>query len=359
MFNASTISAMTSMSIAPSPTVWSKWVGWSLDPPSDYFGDEPPASSPVRAPARALFTPLRRGNQPTPPTILRTAPRSVPRTRPVSERRAFAELVQCVQASARKKIASSKPPDSTSTVSSTSSPWRKEQPPTPTPMSREVSALHRRPLSRQSSRASEEPQPPRSWRKDDTLLARLAAVSEETHTVGHTRTRSYELKFNAIEKDDTFLLKLAELERQKSVSRSSIPSFIASSTRSKESAPAEALRRLQSDLSAEVGTGQKEDCAEDCARGQSTPRPLRDHTQVDAKLARMVGMGDDGEELPVVRESGKLKPLQPSLRASQPSDAPRQKYGGHKSMEAWHASLDRNIGSLERRLADMTARLAV
>ncbi|KAK4688667.1 hypothetical protein P7C73_g1440, partial [Tremellales sp. Uapishka_1] len=143
---------------------WERWVGWSWDPPPDFFGHETPsplapqpplAALPHRARSvplpRDLMTPLRPSHlASTTPGIFRsgsiprTAPRTVARTRPVSERQGFRELLVCVQQSARKKAA--KNGDSISSLGSNgevallNGRWGdvKEVPPTPTPRSRDV-----------------------------------------------------------------------------------------------------------------------------------------------------------------------------------------------------------------------------
>ncbi len=168
-----TMSTSMSMSMAVPESTWSRWVGWSWAPHGEFFGpDKPvitlsPASRATRQssapPATHMFTPIRGGLHATPPTAPRSAPRTLPRTRDVAERQAFAQLLRCVEASAKKKLASTRPvPGSASTVSSITSPtmWRK-QPPTPTPMSRETTTLNATftskagvPVPRQLSRTS-------------------------------------------------------------------------------------------------------------------------------------------------------------------------------------------------------------
>ncbi|EJT47327.1 cAMP-dependent protein kinase [Trichosporon asahii var. asahii CBS 2479] len=186
-----------SMSVAAPPAVWERWVGWSWDPPADFFGEGPPVlmspttQLPIRqhsAPPASLFTPLKGGLHATPGTAPRTAPRSCPRTRPVSERQAYAQLVQCVQASARKKIASSTIkviPSSVETASSQASvPWGKEQPPTPTPMSRDTTTGRRSRTpslmshSSLTSRSRHSRTASRSSRTDETFLSRLTETTE-------------------------------------------------------------------------------------------------------------------------------------------------------------------------------------
>lgn len=97
---------------------WHRWVGWSWDPPAYFFEGEPPSFPPPPQvsskpspfdPKAPYTTPIRptqginlssqRNN-----SVPRTAPRSINRTRPVSERQAFKELIRCVQMSARKKV---------------------------------------------------------------------------------------------------------------------------------------------------------------------------------------------------------------------------------------------------------------
>jgi hypothetical protein len=130
--NSTASSPATPRTIEP----WQRWVGWSWDPPSHFFGDgfESPLVSPVastfdrvvRTPVSLPYTtPLRPSHLshfPHRTSAPRTAPRTVPRTRPVSERQAFAELVKCVHQSAKKKIAS-RSPAGTSVESADSVPW--------------------------------------------------------------------------------------------------------------------------------------------------------------------------------------------------------------------------------------------
>ncbi|KAL7425116.1 hypothetical protein Q5752_000804 [Cryptotrichosporon argae] len=104
--SASTLSTMRSSVRSDPAGIPARWVGWTVLPLPDFFGAAPPPSpvtSTALAPdaASSPFTPARPHAQfPAP----RTAPRTVNRARPMTESRAFAELVACVRASARKKI---------------------------------------------------------------------------------------------------------------------------------------------------------------------------------------------------------------------------------------------------------------
>lgn len=247
-FTTTMSSSLSMAAVAVPPSTWARWVGWSWEPPSDFFGTEPPKPAvspnmtikplPLRQQsAPPLLTPMRAGSYASPQTVPRTAPRSVPRTRPVSERQAFAELVKCVQASARKKLQSAiKMPGSASTVSSlasTAPTWRKEQPPTPTPMSRDVtvSLLASRVPSKGNS-SEEGGRPPRSLSRTSSLqtlredppprpLSRNSARSRDDIP---TRPRSQTSTRSSKDETSSFLSRLVAVENMpqaRSVSRSS------------------------------------------------------------------------------------------------------------------------------------------
>jgi len=90
-----------------------RWVGWSWTPPRDAFGSDTPVVRPGQMPPRSrslLVTPARHSPLTTGAAGLRhdhsamhAIPRSIPRTRPISDRRAFQELLCCVNMSARKR----------------------------------------------------------------------------------------------------------------------------------------------------------------------------------------------------------------------------------------------------------------
>lgn len=238
-----TMSTSMSVSMAVPESAWSRWVGWSWSPPGDHFGEAPitTLSPPSRAlgprqtsapPATHMFTPMRGGISPSVP---RTAPRSVPRTRPATERQTFAELLLCVEASAKKKLAASRPPGSASTASSMASPHRwpgREQPPTPTPMSRESTTLSAtmiqkagtavpRPLSRTSSR-TDLPSRPGS-RAGHSRQGSTASRGSQENSMGSLSFRAPSRSGSLRSRDDTFLAKLAsaavEAEKARPVSR--------------------------------------------------------------------------------------------------------------------------------------------
>ncbi|KAL1411124.1 hypothetical protein Q8F55_002074 [Vanrija albida] len=359
-FNSSpgltTMNHSVSVAVPSAPVAWARWVGWSWDPPTDFFGTEPPltVSPPTKqaflAPAVAtnmMHTPRRGGvHAGTPPTVPRTAPRSVPRTRPVSERQAFAELVKCVQASARKKLASSaiKMPGSASSVnSSTMSPpiWRKEQPPTPTPMSRDVTALTAtmrtfRPLSRTSSRGSDGSQLPSSRSgslrlRDEAVLNKLAAAEQDESTVvrPRTTTRSGLSRLG----DDTMLAKLLAADRDKGESRvlPARPRSRASSVRSQSSR--ESLRPLT---------------------------PLSEMPPLGERPVNTVSSGTESSrsrDTPDKVMPAKKTPSPPADKYVPPRDP--GVVGGDRiaSLGQWHHSLEDGLSNLERRLASLRARL--
>lgn len=284
-----------SMSVAAPPAVWERWVGWSWDPPADFFGEGPPVlmspttQLPIRqhsAPPASLFTPLKGGLHATPGTAPRTAPRSCPRTRPVSERQAYAQLVQCVQASARKKLASSNikvVPSSVETVSSHgSAPWgKKEQPPTPTPMSRDMT------LGRRSRTPS------------------LMSHSSLTSRSRHSRTTS-----RSSRTDDTFLSKLTETAEydQENLPSRPISRMSAASTESEQSVKS----------------------------AKKAPAPLMK---------------------PPMREP--LSPLAPRAMQPTTLFVPPTDPGGAdrlSSLHTWHRSLEQSLANLEERLAYMQSR---
>lgn len=320
------LSMSMSMSVAAPPAVWERWVGWSWSPPADFFGEGPPVlmspttQLPIRqhsAPPAGLFTPLRGGfaSSATPGTVPRTAPRSCPRTRPVSERRAYAQLVQCVQASARKKLASSAGvhaglgagsgmatgpvPGSAETVSSQASGWGKEHPPTPTPMSRESSSLAslaRR--SRTPSLMGQHSRTPSLGSMQSGLTARSTS-----RTASRASTRS--------SRDDTFLSRLTE--------------------------------RAESDEEKVHAFGISPSSGDPPVSSTPVPSPAgKPVAGLPKRLAR--------------REP--LSPLAPRARSNILPFVPPTHPGGKglDTLETWHCALKNSLGNLEARLEDMQAR---
>ncbi|EIW71511.1 hypothetical protein TREMEDRAFT_60436 [Tremella mesenterica DSM 1558] len=116
-FFHSTTSAFSSLTISNSmtrpandPKPWERWVGWTWHPPPRLLDNPPKYNIPISnwtfvSPFSAHVTPIR-GNTSTP---LRTpTPGSVIRTRPISERQAFSQLMKCVQSSAKKRVRQSR-----------------------------------------------------------------------------------------------------------------------------------------------------------------------------------------------------------------------------------------------------------
>ncbi|TXT13689.1 hypothetical protein VHUM_01056 [Vanrija humicola] len=362
------MSHSVSVAVDSAPAAWARWVGWSWDPPTDFFGSEaPPSVSPptkltLLAPAPAtnmMHTPLRGVvNGGTPPTVPRTAPRSVPRTRAVSERQAFAELVKCVQASARKKLASSavKIPGSASSVNSSSmSPpiWRKEQPPTPTPMSRDVTALTAtmrtfRPLSRTSSCGSDGSQLPSSRGgslrlRDEAVLAKLGSAEQDESTVVRTRAPRGSSRLG----DDTMLAKLLAADREQAENRSQPlppppprPRSRASSVRSQSSR--ESLRPLT-------------------PLSEMPPLGERPVNTISSGTASSRSRDTPGKPAPAAKKPPAPPPVDKPAPPADKYVAPRDPgVGGGDRIAAlgqWHRSLEDGLSNLERRLASLRARL--
>ena len=121
-----------------------RWLGWSWTPPADAFGQQPPSafSSPNLLTLPTSFvTPARHSRaiatsrDLSPPYSM---PKSVARTRPLSQRRAFAELKRCVYLSARKRAAAyGRLPSPLLRLPDR--PNGLDAPPTPTPRSRDAS----------------------------------------------------------------------------------------------------------------------------------------------------------------------------------------------------------------------------
>lgn len=103
-------------SVRTDPNDGLRWLGWTWSPlGNDFESQTPPLSSDKTSPALerdGLFvTPARQvcskiadDMQTLRPSDRRTTPRIMHRTRPVSDRHAYQELVQCVHMSARKRI---------------------------------------------------------------------------------------------------------------------------------------------------------------------------------------------------------------------------------------------------------------
>lgn len=351
-----TMSTSASMSIVVPESAWSRWVGWSWSPPAERLGPEHPiitVSPADRAlprqtsapPATHMFTPLRNGLHATPPTVPRTAPRSVPRTRPVAERQAFAELLRCVEASAKKKLASTRPvPGSTSTVSSVTSPtvWRKEQPPTPTPMSRESTTLSAtfvskagiavpRPLSRTSSR-TDLPSRPSSRTSGHSRQGSTASRGSQENSLGPpSRSGSWRLR------DDTFLAKLAAVEAEKPSAMRSPPSreetiFSNSGERQATLSPPEARGAAPARWTlSSIQEGQRPPTPRD-----SAPEPHRRKPQESVPKYGALG-AISPNELPRAPRSVKTDYV-PPRNPGNVGD------GSHlERLEVWHKSLERGL----------------
>lgn len=110
-----------------------RWCGWTWIPPAHAFAQP---SSPIIStrPMRPLprsgvpVTPARTSSSAMP----MTTPKSTVRSRPISDKRAMAELVKCVQYSARKRASSVKPRFPSTLESAPKEVW------TPTPKARPV-----------------------------------------------------------------------------------------------------------------------------------------------------------------------------------------------------------------------------
>jgi hypothetical protein len=125
----------------PLEPVPDRWCGWTYIPPPSTFAPSP--SSPVLAKSFSdrPMRPLPRHVQNPPVTPARstasmplplpmTTPRSTVRKRPVSDQRAMAQLVKCVQYSARKRASSVKPRPSSGRVGKDAwTPTPKPRPP--------------------------------------------------------------------------------------------------------------------------------------------------------------------------------------------------------------------------------------
>ncbi|WWC92807.1 uncharacterized protein L201_007766 [Kwoniella dendrophila CBS 6074] len=128
----------------------SRWIGWTWEPPPSILGPQhstvtPSSLRPIPVHSTDTFaTPIR--SQPksnVASTVKRTVPGSQTRSRPISERQAFAELVQCVQKSAKKQLSGRRVAPS-GRLRSTPNPV----PPTPTPLSRDISKINDQQLNR-------------------------------------------------------------------------------------------------------------------------------------------------------------------------------------------------------------------
>ena len=148
---------------------WHEWVGWTWHPPTSVFENPPDFDIPIVATSRRETplhaTPIRTGRA----TLYSTpVPGSAARTRPISERRAFEEMLECVQSSAKKRASQRRPTVGRSLLSS----QNRGVMPTPTPATRV-----QRPLSRQSTMLLESPALPSRPLSDVTNLSDL----EEWH----------------------------------------------------------------------------------------------------------------------------------------------------------------------------------
>ncbi|WVF68262.1 hypothetical protein IAT40_003027 [Kwoniella sp. CBS 6097] len=153
-----------------------RWVGWSWQCSPDFLDSDRSTENTNPQVRRAeadlsptsYTTPLRRDGyrevdtyQPPPfSTIRRAIPGSHARQRAISESRALQELIECVQRSAKKQIASSRKGSSTRSNGQCQYPRERSYvPPTPTPLYREASSLleqrsSTRALDRTASRQS-------------------------------------------------------------------------------------------------------------------------------------------------------------------------------------------------------------
>jgi len=107
-----------------------RWCGWTWIPPPHAFAQRssPIASRPMRPLPRSVIpvTPAKTNTIVMP----MTTPKSTLRSRPISDKRAMAELVKCVQYSARKRASSVKPRFPSGLESAAKEAW------TPTPKPR-------------------------------------------------------------------------------------------------------------------------------------------------------------------------------------------------------------------------------
>ncbi|BEI79511.1 hypothetical protein CcaverHIS002_0100400 [Cutaneotrichosporon cavernicola] len=379
-FNSSpgltTMSNSMSMSMVVPESTWSRWVGWSWAPHAEYFGPEKPfitispasrVSGPRQSsapPATHMFTPIRSGLYDTPPTAPRSAPRSLPRTRDVAERQAFAQLLRCVEASAKKKLASTRHiPGSASTVSSITSPtlWRKQQPPTPTPMSRETTTLNATftskagvPVPRQLSRTSSRtdlPSRPSSRASGHSRQGSGATRTSLDGSLPSSRSGSWRLR------DSAFLAKLtAAAEADKPLFSLSIRENI---SRPGERHRSSSLSQLGENaghqkppsLATEPGTGAPREpllsIQENRKPALKTPQPPP--RPVQQPKYKYGVLGADPNKLP--RAATAVDVYIPPCDPGRVGDGSRL-----AALEAWHKSLVNGVDNLERRLAEMTAR---
>jgi hypothetical protein len=88
-----------------------RWCGWTWIPPPHAFA-QPSSPTTSNRPMRPLprqVPPVTPARTSTSLIMPMTTPRSKVRSRPISDKRAMAELVKCVQHSARKRASSVKP----------------------------------------------------------------------------------------------------------------------------------------------------------------------------------------------------------------------------------------------------------
>ncbi|KAK6908700.1 hypothetical protein I203_102703 [Kwoniella mangroviensis CBS 8507] len=162
-YDSSVASAMSTISSQePDIGALSRWIGWTWEPPPSLVKPPPPTdilskvtSNPPR-PVADFVTPKRSSVSQMYPhgrlsTVRRPVPGSHARARPISERQAFSELVDCVQKSAQKQLSarSATAWSRKSLLSKSRSPI----PPTPTPLSRDTSKVVHHQLSKTGDRA--------------------------------------------------------------------------------------------------------------------------------------------------------------------------------------------------------------
>ncbi|WVQ66281.1 uncharacterized protein L199_004460 [Kwoniella botswanensis] len=162
-YDSSAVSAMSTISSQePDLGALSRWIGWTWEPPPSLVKPPPPTDIPSKVkshpprPIADFVTPKRSGVSPMYPherlsTVRRPVPGSHARARPISERQAFSELVDCVQNSAQKQLSAR----STNAWSRKShlSRLTSSIPPTPTPLSRDTSEVVHHTLSKTGDRA--------------------------------------------------------------------------------------------------------------------------------------------------------------------------------------------------------------
>lgn len=409
----STSVSMAASAARPAPPVtWGRWVGWSWDPPCDFFGAEPPVQMSPNMSTHALpalrqlsapplLTPMRvTSKSVSPQTVPRTAPRSMPRTRPVSERQAFNELIKCVQASARKKLASviKMPGSAASTASSIASAmpvWRKEQPPTPTPMSRDVtvtslasraqsineafpptgsatasggsgssatnSAAYRqpppRPLSRTSMHSRDDlPSRPlsRTSTRSDIHSAGGGASSSATYpSSGPARPRSRQSSAWS-SKDETFLARLVAVD-QNAIENNRERAVSSASGSGSGTSRSASISTASASASDSHGGSSGSYAAAAAAAAPPTPAPVTaprfmPPPSPPPSFSPPPHHGYASTPAPAQARGGRIAPRITYARAKKDCDV--------GAMAAWHESLVDGYSVLERRLADMTARLA-